>query len=80
MWLKANFLRLPFRYVLFFLYNWLWQGSWQAGWVGYVWARLRSDVMRIIEYKRREIEITGRLPTSRFYGPGRPDPRVKQFD
>lgn len=80
MWLKTNFWRLPFRHVLFFLYNWLWQGSWRAGWVGYVWARLRSDVMRIIEYKHREMEITGHLPTGRMYGPGRPDSRVQQFD
>jgi hypothetical protein len=36
--------------------------------------------MRLIEYKRREIELTGCLPAKRFYGPGRPDGRVKQFD
>jgi mRNA interferase HigB len=29
--------------------------------------------MRLIEYKRREIELTGCLPVKRFYGPGRPD-------
>lgn len=80
MWLKKNFNRLPFRYFLFFLYNWLWQGAWRAGWVGYAWARLRADVMRLIEYKRREMEITGRLPVKRFYGPGQPDNRVQQFD
>lgn len=80
MWLKKNFNRLPLRYVLLFLYHWLWQGAWRAGWVGYAWARLRSDVMRLIEYKRREIEITGRLPVKRFYGPGQPDARVRQYD
>lgn len=79
MWLKQNFRRLPFRYFLLFLYHWLWQGAWRAGWVGYVWARLRADVMRLIEYKRREMEITGRLPVKRFYGPGQPDTRVRQF-
>jgi glycosyltransferase involved in cell wall biosynthesis len=80
MWLKKNFKRLPFRYLLLFLYNWLWRGAWRAGWVGYAWARLRSDVMRLIEYKRREIEITGRLPVKRSYGPGKPDTRVTQYD
>lgn len=80
MWLKKNFNRLPLRYFLFFLYHWLWQGAWRAGWVGYAWARLRSDVMRLIEYKRREIEITGRLPVKRHYGPGKPDGRVQQFE
>jgi hypothetical protein len=80
MWLKKNFYRLPFRYVLLFLYHWLWLGTWRAGWVGFAWARLRSDVMRLIEYKRREIELTGRVPVKRFYGPGQPNPRVRQVE
>ena len=80
MWLKRHFFRLPGRYFLLFLYNWLWQGAWRTGWVGYAWARLRSDVMRLIEYKRREIEVTGHLPVKRFYGPGKPDPRVEQYE
>ena len=80
MWLKMHFHRLPGRFFLYFLYCWIWQGAWRAGWVGYAWAWLRSDVMRFIEYKRREIEITGRLPVKRCYGPGQPDGRVRQFD
>ena len=80
MWLKKNFYRVPFRYVALFLYNYVVQGAWRAGWVGYVWARSGADVMRIIEYKRREMELTGRLSAKRVYGPGRPDPRVQQFD
>jgi glycosyltransferase involved in cell wall biosynthesis len=80
MWLKRHFDRVPLRFSLFFIYNWLWQGAWRAGWVGYMWARLRSDVMRLIEYKRREMELTGRSPAKRVYGPGEPDPRVRQYD
>ena len=80
MWLKKHFHRVPLRFFLFFIYPWLWLGAWRAGWVGYAWARLRSDVMRLIEYKRREIELTGRLPEKRVYGSGKPDPRVKQFE
>lgn len=80
MWLKKNFYKLPCRYFLLFLYHWLWLGAWRAGWVGYAWARLRSDYMRLIEYKRREIEITGRLPVKRFYGSGQTDERVQQFE
>lgn len=79
MWLKRHFSRIPCRFSLFFLYNWLWLGAWRAGWVGYAWARLRSDVMRMIEYKRRECEITGRVPAQRLYGAGEPDPRVPQY-
>ena len=80
MWLKKNFRRLPLRFFWLFLYNWLWQGAWRAGWVGYAWSRLRSDVMRLIEYKRREIELTGEWPAARYYGAGRPDRRVRQYD
>jgi glycosyltransferase involved in cell wall biosynthesis len=80
MWMKKHFGELPFRYFFFFLYNWLWLGAWRAGWVGYAWARLRSDVMRLIQYKRREMDLTGRLPVKRHYGPGQPDARVRQFD
>lgn len=80
MWVKQNFNQLPLRYVFLFLYHWLWQGAWRAGWVGYAWARLRSDVKRLREYKRREMEITGRLPVKRSYGPGKPDSRVQNLD
>jgi glycosyltransferase involved in cell wall biosynthesis len=80
MWLKMHFRRVPFRYFLLFLYHYLWQGAWRAGWVGYAWAHLRTDVMRLREYKRREMEITGRLPMKRHYGPGQPDGRVRQFE
>lgn len=80
MWMKKNFNKLPFRYFLFFLYNWLWLGAWRAGWVGYAWSRLRSDVMRLTQYKRCEMDLTGRLPVKRPYGPGKPDSRVRQFE
>jgi len=80
MWLKKHFDRLPFSYGCLFLYHWIVQGAWRSGRVGFIWARLRLDVMRFRAYKRFEIEITGRLPTKRFYGPGQPDKRVQQFD
>lgn len=80
MWLKKHFRHLPFRHQLLFLYHYLWQGTWRAGWVGFAWAWLRSDVMRLREYKRREMEITGRLPGKRYYGAGRPDSRVQQYE
>jgi glycosyltransferase involved in cell wall biosynthesis len=80
MWLKNHFYRLPFRYSLLFLYFWLWQGTWRAGWVGYASARLWSDVYRHIDYKRREIDLTQRLPVKRTYGPGEPDKRVRQYE
>lgn len=80
MWLKKHFWKVPLRFTLLFLYNYLWKGAWRAGWPGYAWARLRSDVMRMIEYKKKEMNITGRRIRTRHYGPGIPDPRVEQYD
>jgi hypothetical protein len=80
MWLKKNFSRIPFRFLFLFLYYVVIRGCWKAGWVGLTWARLRCDVMRLREIKRREMELTGKKPSRRVYGSGQPDPRVQQFD
>jgi hypothetical protein len=79
MWLKVNFHRFPGRYWVLFLYHWLMQGAWRAGQVGLTWCLLRVLVMRLIDYKRLEMELTGHLPVARYYGPGKPDARVKQY-
>lgn len=79
MWIKQNYRRFPGRYLVLFLYHYFVLGAWRAGWVGYAWSRLRSDVYRLWEYKLREIRITGRLPVKRSHGPGTPDPRVPQY-
>jgi len=80
MWLKKYYARFPCCYVLIFLYHWIGQGAWRAGWVGYAWARLRSDVPRFREYKRREMEMVGDSSERRFEGPGTPDERVFQYE
>jgi len=80
MWLKRAFYRTPFRYQIFFLYNWLWLGAWRAGTAGRTWARLRSDVMRYVEYKLYEMHQQGRVPPRIERQPGSPDPRVPQLD
>ncbi len=80
MWLKKYFFHVPMRYTILFFYHWIWQGAWRSGWRGYIWARLRADVMRLIEYKHREMEYTGRTPVKRYRGPGQPDKRVLQCD
>jgi glycosyltransferase involved in cell wall biosynthesis len=79
MWMKRNYMRVPFRYVVLFIYHFLVQGAWRAGWVGYAWSRLRCDVYRIWEFKYREMKITGRMPLKPPRGPGKPDPRVAQY-
>ena len=79
-WLKKNFRRIPLRYTLFFLHQLLFIGAWRAGEVGIAWARLRTEVMRMIELKLREMQRAGGLPQKRHYGAGEPDSRVPQVD
>jgi hypothetical protein len=57
MWLKANVDKIPARFTLIFLYYFLLKGLWRAGFVGYVWSRLRADVYRLQYYKFRELQI-----------------------
>jgi len=78
MWLKKHYYRLPFRYTIFFLYLLLVEQAWRAGRTGIVWARLRSDLFRFVEYKRMEMEVTRREPPTLQFGAGNPDPRVEQ--
>lgn len=78
MWIKKNYRKFPGRYLVLFLHHYIVQGAWRAGWVGYAWSRLRSDVYRLWEYKLREITLTGRAPARRPSGAGQPDPRVEQ--
>ncbi|MEB3196897.1 MAG: glycosyltransferase family 2 protein [Candidatus Sericytochromatia bacterium] len=78
MWLKRHFFRLPGRYQALFLYYWLIRGTWRAGFAGYAWAHLRAEVMRLREFKRREMALTGRPPRRWPSEPGEPDPRVPQ--
>jgi len=80
MWLKRNFHRVPGRYFALFLYYLFGHGVWRAGRVGIAWANLRVMVMRLIEYKRLEMELTGHIPLKRLSGPGKPDSRVQQFE
>ena len=51
MWIKQNFMKIPFRYTALFFYLFIIQGAWRAGRTGYIWARLRCDVYRLWEYK-----------------------------
>jgi glycosyltransferase involved in cell wall biosynthesis len=76
MWLKKNFWKVPGRYVILFLYHLLVVGAFRAGRVGWVWARLRTEVYRMWEYKRFEMDLLGKVPVKVPSNPGKPDPRV----
>lgn len=80
MWLKRNFWRFPARYLILFLYHLLVIGSWRAGRVGWIWAHLRTEVYRLWEYKRFEMDRLGHVPVKIPAHPGAPDPRVRLYD
>jgi glycosyltransferase involved in cell wall biosynthesis len=80
MWFKRNFWKVPGRYGMLFLYHLLVVGSWRAGHVGWIWARLRTEVYRLWEYKCFEMERRGQAPAQIPAHAGAPDPRVKLYE
>lgn len=80
MWLKTHFWKLPGRYLLLFLWNYLVIGAWRAGRVGWIWSRLRADVYRMIAYKFVEMRLTGAVPSAVPLQRGTPDARVRQYE
>jgi hypothetical protein len=80
MWLKRNYWNVPGRYVILFFYHLLVVGAWRAGRVGWIWARLRTEVYRMWEYKRYEMDRLCRVPVKIPSHPGAPDPRVAFFE
>jgi hypothetical protein len=77
--LRALFYRTPFRYQLYFLYCLIGRGAWTAGRVGWMWAHLRSEVLRLCEYKIYELRTLPECPPDVHYGAGQPDPRLVQY-
>lgn len=79
MFIKNIFYKIPFRYFFLFFYHYIFLGAFKEGYIGYMWANLRCDVYRMTEYKVRELKALGEIDTSLHLGPGKPDPRCKQF-
>ncbi|MCA9217234.1 MAG: glycosyltransferase family 2 protein [Planctomycetales bacterium] len=79
MWLKKHFHRIPFRFTILFFCLYVVNGLWRAGWVGYTWSRLRVDVLRLLEMKKREMQLLGHVPVACEFGAGEPDSRVQQY-
>jgi len=55
MWLKKNFNKIPFRFFLLFLYYYIYKGLFMSGKEGFIWSHLRTEVMRMREYKYYEL-------------------------
>jgi len=79
MWIKKNLNKLPFRYLMLFLYNYVYLGTWRSCSVGYFWAKLRVEVYRAREYKLKEMQITGKEIPIQNPNVGKPDDRVPQY-
>jgi glycosyltransferase involved in cell wall biosynthesis len=79
MWLKKHFWKIPGRYLVLYLYHLIVLGSWRAGKVGLIWAHLRTEVYRMCEHKKIEIERSGKVPLKIPANAGLPDPRIKQY-
>lgn len=80
MWFKLNFWKVPGRYTILFWYHLLAFGAWRSGRVGWLWARLRTEVYRMCEYKRFEMERLGHVPVKIPAHPAAPDPRVPLYE
>jgi glycosyltransferase involved in cell wall biosynthesis len=80
MWFKKNFWKVPGRYLILFMYHLIIVGAWRAGRGGWIWARMRTEVYRLWEYKRIEIERMGRVPSPIPSQTGSPDPRVRLME
>ena len=62
MFLKKMFFKVPLRYFLLYFYHLIGQGAWRNGKTGRAWARLRTEVYRMIELKFEEIQYTKHIP------------------
>jgi len=77
--MRTWFGRIPLRYQFYFMYCLLGRGAWRAGRVGWMWSHLRSEVMRLRQYKLYEIRTLPECPPDVHYGVGQPDRRLAQY-
>ena len=80
MWLKRNFWLIPGRYTILYMYHLIVLGAWRAGKVGFVWAHLRTEVYRLWEFKRLEIDLLSREPVKIPSHLGAPRPGIPFYD
>ncbi len=76
MFVKSVFHRIPLRYPLLWLHHLIVQRALLSGKVGLAWAHLRVEVHRAIEFKSREMQITGKIPQVPRAAHGDFDPRI----
>ena len=79
MWLKKHFFAFPLRYQVLFAYLCTFEGAILSGKTGLIWAHLRTEVVRYIEYKELEMRLRGAVPPKLMHSVGEPDARVAQY-
>jgi glycosyltransferase involved in cell wall biosynthesis len=80
MWFKQNFWKIPGRYGILFLYHLVLVNAWRTRRVGWIWAKLRTEVYRLWEFKYFEIQRQGDIPKKIPHHPGEPDSRVPFYE
>ena len=76
MFFKRYFYHIPFRFWLLWFYMMFREGVWRDGETGRIWAHLRVEVMRMIEFKYKEMKRNGRIPEIPRAPHGDYDPRI----
>jgi len=76
MFFKKYFDYIPLRLQLLWLYLIIFESVWRDGDVGRAWAHLRVEIMRMKEFKYKEMKRTGRIPEVPRAPHGDFDPRI----
>lgn len=77
MFFKKIFFRIPGRYLFQWLYEALVRGAFWDGEIGRIWIHLRIEVNRAIEFKVKEMRLTGKILEPPKDRTGTFDPRVQ---
>lgn len=80
MWLRGVYFHLPFRFLLMWLYCLVWKGAWRAGRTGRIWARLRTEIFRLWQFKYEEMRRSGVGYSTPAGRTGPPHPAARQCD
>jgi len=76
MFFKKYFEYIPFKFQLLWIYLMIIEGVWRDGDAGRTWAHLRVEVMRMKEFKYKEMKSTGKIPEIPRAPHGSFDPRI----
>ena len=79
-WIKKNFWKIPGRYIILFLYHFIFLGAWRAGRIGWIWSHLRVEVYRLWGFKKIEMKLLNGVVKDIPAHAGNPDTRVRFYE